>query len=71
MPVDIFDRHRRVVDQDADGERQSPSVMTLIVSPSTESTVSEVRMASRADRLPGCRDIAAELLPLAQGIRWP
>jgi hypothetical protein len=29
----IFDRHRRVVDEDADRQRQPPSVIVLIVSP--------------------------------------
>ena len=42
----VLDLHRRVVDQDADGQRQSPSVITLMVWPSRLRMQMEVRIES-------------------------
>jgi hypothetical protein len=41
MPVDVLDGDRGVVDQDADRQRQPPSVMMLMVSPSADSSAIE------------------------------
>ena len=49
VPVDVLDGDRRVVDQDADRERRPPSVITLIVCPSSDSAISELRTASGID----------------------
>jgi hypothetical protein len=46
IAVDVFDLDRRVVDQDADGQRNPPRVMMLMVSPSAERQISELRMES-------------------------
>ena len=46
MTVDVLDRDSRVVDQDADRERRPPSVITLMVWPSTDSAVNELSTAS-------------------------
>jgi hypothetical protein len=46
MPVDVLDRHGCVVNQDTDGEREIASVITLMVSPRSDSAVTDARMAS-------------------------
>ena len=46
MPVDIFKRNGALIHQDSNRKRQPPSVITLIVSPSHDSAVSENRTAS-------------------------
>src|ERR1700737_2985029 len=50
MLVDVLDRHRCVVNQDTDGEREIASVITLMVSPRSDSAVTGARMASGTAR---------------------
>jgi hypothetical protein len=46
VAVDVLDFDGGVVDQDADGQRQPPRVMMLMVSCSAPSTISEQRIES-------------------------
>ena len=49
VPIDVLDGDGRVVDQDADRERRPPSVITLIVCPSSDSAIRELSTASGID----------------------
>jgi hypothetical protein len=47
VPVDVLDRHRRVVDQDADGERETAERHDVEVSPSALSITIEPSIGQR------------------------